>query len=112
MCVAAARSKAVFPYPNNFVVGDNLFRDFSVDFSDEAIEKLNPADRHISPTSCDVAILGKNEVTCLTCHNVHKESSKKHRQVAEDRSCLACHNAEGSKAERKTYEVHSSVCGY
>ena len=26
------------PYPNNFVAGDNLFRDFQVDFSDEALE--------------------------------------------------------------------------
>ena len=32
------------PYPNNFVAGDNLFRDFQVDLSDAAIARLDPAD--------------------------------------------------------------------
>ena len=99
-------------YPNNFVAGDNLFRDFQVDFSDEAINKLNPTDRHILANVRDVALLGKDDVTCLTCHDVHKQSSKKHRRVAESRICLDCHNAEGPKTERKAYEVHSEVCGY
>src|SRR5581483_5051751 len=35
------------PYPNNFVAGDNLFRDFQVDLSPEAIAVQNPADRHV-----------------------------------------------------------------
>ena len=30
-----------------FVAGDNLFRDFKVDFSDKSIKKLNPIDRHV-----------------------------------------------------------------
>jgi predicted CXXCH cytochrome family protein len=100
------------PYPNNFVAGDNLFRDFQVDFSDEAIAKLNPADRHIVANVRDVAVLGKEEVTCLSCHEIHKASSKKHHRVAESRICLDCHNAEGPKTVRKSYEVHSAVCGY
>jgi predicted CXXCH cytochrome family protein len=100
------------PYPNNYVAGDNLFRDFQVEFSDEAIDKLNPADHHVLANVRDVTVLGKDEVTCLSCHEVHKASSKKHHRVAEGRICLDCHNSEGPKAVRKSYEVHSAVCGY
>ena len=35
------------PYPQTFVPGDNLFRDFRVDFSDAAIKALPPIDQHI-----------------------------------------------------------------
>jgi hypothetical protein len=31
------------------VAGDNLFRDFQVDFSDEQLARLNPADLHHLP---------------------------------------------------------------
>jgi len=100
------------PYPNNFVPGDNLFRDFQVDFQEESISKLNPADGHVLANVRDVMVLGKDEVTCLSCHDVHKQSSKKHHRVAEGRICLDCHNATGPKKERKPFEVHSKVCGY
>jgi predicted CXXCH cytochrome family protein len=111
--VRSGKSKSSgLPYPNNFVAGDNLFRDFQVDFSDEAIAKLNPADRHVLANVRDVAVLGKEEVTCLSCHEVHKASGKKHHRVAEGGICLDCHNAEGPKSVRKSYEVHSAVCGY
>lgn len=100
------------PYPNNFVAGDNLFRDFKVDFSDDALKALNPGDRHILENVRDVVILGKEEVTCLSCHEVHKQSTKKHHLVANNDYCLHCHNATGSKKIRKPYEVHSKTCGY
>jgi hypothetical protein len=100
------------PYPNNFVAGDNLFRDFKVDLSPEAISKLNPADRHVLENVRDVVVLGKEEVTCLTCHDVHKQSSKKHHKLADDASCTTCHNPTGSKKVRPAYEVHSHTCGY
>jgi hypothetical protein len=100
------------PYPNNFVAGDNLFRDFKVDFSPEQIKRLNPADRHIMENVRDVVLLGRDEVTCLSCHDVHKQSSKKHHKVVESGSCLSCHNATGSKKIRPSYEVHSQTCGY
>jgi len=99
------------PYSNNFVAGDNLFRDFKVDFSSERIAALNPADRHVLENVRDV-VIGKEEVTCLTCHEVHKQSSKKHHQVAQGDTCLNCHHPTGSKKIRKSYEVHSSTCGY
>ncbi len=99
-------------YPNNFVAGDNLFRDFQVDLSSQAIEKLDPADRHIMENIRDVVILGQNDVTCLTCHQVHKQSTLPHRRLVKTAICLDCHNATGSMKIRKAYEVHSKTCGY
>jgi predicted CXXCH cytochrome family protein len=100
------------PYPDNFVVGDNLFRDFQVDLSPDAIAALNPGDRHVLENVRDVVVLGKEEVTCLSCHDIHKQSSRKHTRVAEDDSCVTCHNDTGSKKKIKSFEVHSKVCQY
>jgi hypothetical protein len=100
------------PYPNNFVAGDNLFRDLRVDLSPDAIVRLNPGDRHVLENVRDVVLLGKEEVTCLSCHSVHKESTKKHHVLAQSDSCLACHNATASKKNREPYEVHSQTCRY
>src|SRR5262249_6605233 len=101
---------AGLPYPNNFVAGDNLFRDYQVDWSDEAIAALNPAARHVYENVRDVALLGKSDVTCLSCHQVHKQSTKIHHRVAEGASCRTCHRAMGPKKERDPYEVHSDIC--
>jgi hypothetical protein len=100
------------PYPNNFVAGDNLFRDFQVDLSPQALAKLNPSDRHVQENIRDVVILGKEEVTCLSCHEIHKTSTRKHRLLALGPSCLTCHNETGSKKIRKSFEVHSPNCEY
>ncbi len=100
------------PYPNNFVAGDNLFRDFQVDLSDEALKRQGPADRHVLENVRDVVVFGKKDVTCLTCHEVHKQSTRKHHRLAFDDSCQLCHHPTGSKKVRKTYEVHSTTCGY
>jgi predicted CXXCH cytochrome family protein len=100
------------PYPTNFVPGDNLFRDFRIDFSDTALAALSTADRHVLANVRDVVISGKDAVTCLSCHDVHGRSSKKHRRVAENDSCVTCHNADGPKRERKPFSSHSKTCGY
>jgi hypothetical protein len=100
------------PYPNNFVAGDNLFRDFQVDFSAEAVARLNPADRHVLENVRDVVLHGKGEVTCLSCHDVHKQSAKKHHRVTNQAYCQNCHNPTGPKSVRPPYEVHSPTCGY
>jgi hypothetical protein len=99
-------------YPNNFVAGDNLFRDFQVDLSDKQIAGLNPGDRHVLENVRDVVLLGKVEVTCLSCHEVHKQSAKRHHRLAQADTCLTCHPANASKKERIPYEVHSTTCGY
>jgi hypothetical protein len=100
------------PYPNNFVAGDNLFRDFQVDFSADAMDRLDPGDRHVVQNVRDVVLLGKDRVTCLSCHEVHKQSNRKHHLLAQAESCFTCHNEAGLKHERKPYAVHSKLCGY
>ncbi len=111
--VRTGKSKSTgLPYPNNFVVGDNLFRDFQVDLSPETIQALNPGDRHVLENVRDVVVNGNEETTCLSCHDVHKSSTKKHHRLLESPSCVTCHNPTGSKKVRKSYEVHSPTCEY
>jgi hypothetical protein len=106
-----SRSRGL-PYPNNFVAGDNLFRDFQVDLSQNVIKELNPGDRHILENVRAVTVLGQEETTCLSCHDVHKGSARKHRILAEDDSCLTCHLAGQSKKLPRTFEVHNRTCAY
>jgi predicted CXXCH cytochrome family protein len=100
------------PYPNNFVAGDNLLRDFQVDLSEAAIDRANPADAHVLANVRDVTILGQERVTCLSCHDVHASSTLKHHRVAEGQICWHCHVPDKPKKVRKSYEVHSPLCGY
>jgi hypothetical protein len=100
------------PYPNNFVAGDNLFRDMQVDLSAAAIDRLDPGDRHILENVRDVVLVGKERVTCLSCHDVHKQTTRKHHVLAQTGSCFTCHSEAGLKQDRKPYAVHNRVCGY
>lgn len=105
-----ARSKTSgLPYPDNFVVGDDVFKDYEVDFL--KLERLNPADRHVVRNVMEVLKNG-SEVTCLSCHQVHASSTQKHRLVLSSAACLDCHNAEGPKKNVKPYAVHSGLCEY
>src|ERR1041385_6825746 len=79
------------PFPNNFVPGDNLFRDFAVDFSDAAVAKLNPADRHVLQNARDVVVWGQEELTCLSCHIIHGSSGSRHRRLPRSDLCWSCH---------------------
>jgi predicted CXXCH cytochrome family protein len=111
--VRTGKSKTTgHPYANNFVAGDNLFRDFQVDFSDNKLKNLGSADRHILENVRDVVVLGKEAMTCLSCHEVHGRSSKKHHRVANSDYCLNCHNADGPKSVRKPSVSQSKTCGY
>lgn len=99
------------PYANNFVAGDNLFADYEVDLKQADNPDLNPGDRHIYASVRDVLDSG-SAVTCLSCHQVHADSTAKHRRVLTGPICLNCHNADGPKSVVKKYEVHSAVCEY
>jgi len=99
------------PYPNNFVAGDDLFADFQVDFAQADDSKMNPPDRHIVRNARDVVLNG-GDVTCISCHKIHDNTSAKHRLVLTGPICLDCHNAEGPKKAVKQYTVHSELCGY
>ncbi len=100
------------PYPNNFVAGDNLFKDFQVDFDRGDDEKLNPADRHVLRNVRDVAVFGRASMTCLTCHDVHKSTSAKHRTLATETICWDCHAKSEPIKGHTVYDVHSARCGY
>ena len=111
--VRIGKSKSTgLSYPNNFVAGDNLFRDFQIDFSDRALLSLSTADRHVLENVRDVVVFGQETVTCLSCHDVHGRSSQKHHLVAKSEYCSNCHNAAGSKRARKPFSNHSQTCGY
>jgi hypothetical protein len=107
------------PYPNTFVAGDNLFRDFDVDLSSDAIGELSPADRHIFDNTRDVVVLGREELTCLSCHDVHTQRTEKHQELNASRICSTCHVPESDNTElRESFlesrgpVAHSQVCDY
>jgi predicted CXXCH cytochrome family protein len=101
------------PYPNTFVAGDNVFRDFQVDLSDESIRRHDPADAHVLASLRDGVVRGEESVTCMTCHDVHQDSSRKHQRVATSSDlCLVCHNPTGPKRARPPREHHSQTCRY
>ena len=107
------------PYPNQFVAGDNLFRDFRVDFSLDVIDRQPVVDRHIYHNTRDVVVLGHTETTCLTCHDVHDASSEKHQSLENAAICATCH-VEGTDntrlvdgmRKRDRPPAHSQVCDY
>jgi predicted CXXCH cytochrome family protein len=100
------------PYPTNFVAGDNLFRDFQIDFSADSFKDLSTADQHVLENVRDVVVLAMEKVTCLNCHEVHGGSSKKHHRLPKADYCWSCHQKEALKSERKRSTSHSRTCGY
>ena len=111
--VRFGKSKASgLPYPTNFVAGDNLFKDFQVDFAQADNAKLNPADRHVLDNVREVVVNGREATTCLSCHDVHAGSSKRHRDLPVTQYCAHCHDAAQPIKGHKTYDVHSERCEY
>lgn len=99
------------PFANNFVTGDNLFLDLDVNWSDGKIQSLNPIDAHVLHNVRDVVTTGST-VTCLSCHDVHKAGTKRHKALADHRLCYTCHTPGKPKSERRPLDVHSDVCRY
>ncbi|HTM49208.1 MAG TPA: cytochrome c3 family protein [Bryobacteraceae bacterium] len=99
------------PYPNQFVAGDNLFRDLQLDFKLADDQALNPGDRHVYRNVRDVVVNG-SETTCLSCHKIHGQTADKHRRVLTSAICADCHNAEGPRKAVRAYVVHSELCEY
>ncbi len=111
--VRTGKSKSTaLPYANNFVAGDNLFRDFEVGFSDRELDNLSTADKHVLQNVRDVVLFGNESITCLSCHDIHNRSSKKHQQLADSSYCSNCHNAQGPKSELKPFSNSSKTCVY
>jgi hypothetical protein len=106
-------------YPNNFVPGDNLFRDFRVDWSDAFINAQPAPDRHIYLNARDVVVYDQQGVTCLSCHDVHDQDDRQHQQLADHTLCASCHVPDSEYTEliyprRRSARVegHSPVCDY
>jgi hypothetical protein len=100
------------PYPNQFVAGDNLFRDFQIEWDAAAIERMSPGDRHVYDNVRDVAVLGSLDVTCLSCHNVHEQTTQRHQELARSELCAVCHEGSERVASLRSIEAHNDVCGY
>ncbi|MBT5707496.1 MAG: hypothetical protein HOI66_14360 [Verrucomicrobia bacterium] len=99
------------PYANNYVVGDDLFPDFQVDFSGTTLALAPPRERHILVNIKE----GRNNnsaETCLSCHNVHRASGRKHRRVKKSNYCFICHDPNDMKLVYNRSEKHHSLCGY
>lgn len=100
------------PYPNAFVAGDNVFIDLAVDLSEETIAAMEAGERHIYENIRAVAIDGDDGTTCLSCHDVHRQSTAKHKTLERGASCYVCHHDVGPLNEIKPYERRSALCGY
>ncbi len=110
------------PYANNHVVGDNLFADFQVNLSADALAVMPPRERHIlanirnslknsQEPLRDREPANKN-ITCLSCHNIHRASGRKHRKVAQSDYCNICHQPGNKKLTYNRKEKHHTLCGY
>ncbi len=111
--VRFGKSKSTgLPYATNFVAGDNLFKDFEVDWSVLDDKKLNPADAHVLENVRDVVVNGETSMTCLTCHDVHPGTSAKHRELPVVQYCQHCHTGSNPIKGHKNYAVHSERCQY
>ena len=106
------------PYPNSFVPGDNLFRDFRVDLTDSAISSLPAMQQHIY-LSARLAGSGAKEPTCTDCHSVHGLHSDQHIELRESQICNSCHVANSGGLELtemiRQYEllsVRNATCDY
>jgi predicted CXXCH cytochrome family protein len=100
------------PYPNQFVAGDNLFRDFQIEWEGATIERMSPGERHVFQNVRDVALLGKLDVTCLSCHNVHAQTAENHTELARSALCAVCHAGSEAVASLPSIEAHNDICGY
>jgi hypothetical protein len=100
------------PFANNFLPGDNLFRDLDVDLSEPALRELHPIDRHILENVRDVALRGETSLTCLSCHAVHLRSTVRHRKLATAPSCFVCHKGDDLRSGVVPMTASSALCGY
>jgi hypothetical protein len=100
------------PYPNNFIAGDNLFQDFDVDWSRADDPRLNPGERHVWRSVRDVAVEGRDSPTCITCHQVHANSTARHKLPPRSPICFDCHSAEGPFKEVRPWKRSNATCEY
>tara|TARA_B100000809_G_scaffold266074_1_gene327212 strand:+ start:696 stop:1736 length:1041 start_codon:yes stop_codon:yes gene_type:complete len=101
-----------FPFANNFVAGDNLFRDLEVDLSSATISGMEPGGRHVMQNIREMVLHRETETTCLSCHDVHGQSTERHQELENQKLCFVCHFKDGPRSRVKSSRRHSSTCGY
>ena len=60
----------------------------------------------------DLVVEGAGETTCLSCHDIHGQSTEKHQEMDDQALCFVCHTRAGPRSEVRTYRRHSTRCGY
>ena len=100
------------PFANNFVAGDNLFRDLKVDFKDAALAAMDPIDQHIMENIRDIVLQDKTDVSCLSCHKVHGQSTEIHQELSERAICFRCHQDSRDWTKRKKFSRRNQTCQY
>ena len=101
-----------FPFANNFIAGDNLFRDLEVDLSPNNISAMEPGGRHVMQNIREMALNRDTATTCLSCHDVHGQSTERHQELDDQDLCFVCHLKDGPRSRVKSYDRHSTTCGY
>ncbi|MDG2383487.1 MAG: hypothetical protein P8N76_17580 [Pirellulaceae bacterium] len=100
------------PYPSHYVAGDNLFRDFLVELSEQAIANNQTVDRHVYANTREVMLTQNKAVTCVTCHDLHQASTEKHRTLPMMAICTTCHTQQDDLSVVRKLTKKSKVCGY
>lgn len=99
------------PFPVRYVAGADLFADYEANLTRADDETLHAGDRHVYRSVREV-LAGRTEITCLSCHRVHTNTSAPHRRVLTGPLCLDCHEAAGPKKRVKRYTAQSAICEY
>jgi len=100
------------PFTNHFVAGDNLLLDYELDFAAALSESEHPFDRHIAENAVDVLTGANTEITCLSCHRVHRSSTVRHRRLPFGERCETCHENDETKTVRSFPPRRSMTCDY
>ena len=90
--------------------------------SDGGMPKAFPegtTDEYRAFNAREVAVFGRSQMTCLTCHEVHRQSTEGHRQLADAAICSSCHVPGKDKTTLRdallpfpTRQTRSRVCDY
>ena len=100
------------PFANNFIAGDNLFRDLKVELAPDKIARMNPGDRHVMENIREMVLQQEAATTCLSCHDVHGQSTDRHQELEDQDLCFVCHFPKGPRSSVKPYRRQSGTCGY
>lgn len=100
------------PFANNFVPGDNLFRDLEVSFPDPDTSEMNPAEGHIYENIRQIIHGIDKSLDCLSCHSIHDQSDRRHRRLKKSNLCTMCHDWAGDELRYSVENSLNELCDY